>query len=284
MFSYSKDSITVASILDSRKPNKRGTSPIKIRVTHNRVRKYYSTGKDLTPSEWEQLPRAKSQNSKLTRESVENSFSLVKANVEALAEKGGFSFDALNLRLSKAKGVFCLIKLKYPERHKEHFEALKIIFKKLGISIDKQCGDVCRLRGYSWDKNAYFNFDAETFTQYLDPIEELEKKMLAQAEPFTIQKKSLVSNNSTEQRVKSIISKISASNADITDTYEDWFKIACALASEFGEGGRQYFQEVSKNYSGYNPGYCDTLFSKCISNSYGYNIGTFFHIAGLYGI
>ena len=46
----------------------------------------------------------KSRNWKDIRESIENSFSLVRRNVETLAEKGGFSFDALNLRLSKATG------------------------------------------------------------------------------------------------------------------------------------------------------------------------------------
>lgn len=104
MFSYSKDGITVASILDKRKQNKKGNFPIKVRVTYKRVRKHYSTGKDLTIEEWNILPSSKSRLLKETRESIENSFSLVKTNVENLAEKGEFSFDALNLRLSKANG------------------------------------------------------------------------------------------------------------------------------------------------------------------------------------
>ncbi|OXB23529.1 integrase [Flavobacterium tructae] len=104
MFSYSKDGITVASILDKRKQNKKGSYPIKIRVTYKRIRKHYSTGKDLTIEEWNLLPQSKNRLLKETRESIENSFSLVKANVENLAEKGEFSFDALNLRLSKANG------------------------------------------------------------------------------------------------------------------------------------------------------------------------------------
>jgi len=104
MFNYSKDGITVASFLDNRKENSKGTYPIKIRVTYKRVRKYYSTGKDLSQAAWDSLPGSKTRNSKELRESIENSFSLVKSNVETLAEKGGFSFDTLNLRLSKATG------------------------------------------------------------------------------------------------------------------------------------------------------------------------------------
>ena len=99
MFSYSKDGITIASILDKRKENKNEKFPVKIRVTFKRIRKYYSTGKDLTIEEWNILPSVKSKNLKEIRESIENSFSLVKSNVEVLAEKGGFSFDSLNFFL-----------------------------------------------------------------------------------------------------------------------------------------------------------------------------------------
>ena len=48
MYNYSKDGITVSSILDDRKENKNGSYPVKIRVTFKRVRKYYSTGKMLS--------------------------------------------------------------------------------------------------------------------------------------------------------------------------------------------------------------------------------------------
>lgn len=104
MFSYSKDGITVSPMFDKRKVNQKGTYPVKIRVTYKRVRHYYSTGISLTAEQWEILPSSKSKLLKEIRESIENSFGLVKKNVEALAEKGGFSFDTLNLRLSKATG------------------------------------------------------------------------------------------------------------------------------------------------------------------------------------
>ena len=47
MFSFSKDGITIATMLDDRKANKKGSYPVKIRVTYKRIRKYYSTGKNL---------------------------------------------------------------------------------------------------------------------------------------------------------------------------------------------------------------------------------------------
>ena len=36
-------------------------------------------------------------------------------------------------------------------------------FKKFGINIDKSCKDICRLRGYSIDIDAYFNHNASVF-------------------------------------------------------------------------------------------------------------------------
>ncbi|WP_101573118.1 site-specific integrase [Alistipes sp. cv1] len=104
MYNYSKDGITVSSILDDRKENKNGSYPVKIRVTFKRVRKYYSTGKMLSVDDWGRLPNTRSHELGEIRKDIENSFSLVKANVIALAEKGEFTFDALNVRLSRNAG------------------------------------------------------------------------------------------------------------------------------------------------------------------------------------
>lgn len=104
MFKYSKDGITVLTVLDTRRAKASGLYPVKVQVIYQRNQKYYGTGKELTPQDWERLPNGKSKELKEIRESVENSFSLVRMNVEALAERGGFSFDALNVRLGKATG------------------------------------------------------------------------------------------------------------------------------------------------------------------------------------
>ncbi len=53
MYNYSHNGITIASILDERCETKSRKFPVKIRVTFNRDRKYYSTGKSLSPIEWE---------------------------------------------------------------------------------------------------------------------------------------------------------------------------------------------------------------------------------------
>lgn len=104
MYTYSKDGIVVSTVLDSRTINKEGKYPIKVKVYHQRKPKYYSIGICLTKGEWDKLAESKSSESKKIRQAIESSFSLVRMNVEALAEKGTFSFNTLNLRLGKATG------------------------------------------------------------------------------------------------------------------------------------------------------------------------------------
>jgi len=98
MFFYSKELITVATMLDTRTQKANGSYPVKIRVNRKCVRAYYPTGKSLTKEDWLALPSNKSHAAKALRESIENSFSLVRWNVEMLLEKGLFSFEALDSR------------------------------------------------------------------------------------------------------------------------------------------------------------------------------------------
>jgi len=91
-------------MLDTRKVNAQGKYPVKIRVNYKRVREYFPTGKDLSKEEWENLPEQRSRHFKDIREDIQNTFELVKMNVEALAEKGDFSFHLLKNRMGKTIG------------------------------------------------------------------------------------------------------------------------------------------------------------------------------------
>lgn len=104
MFKYSKDGIVVSSILDTRTPNKESKYPVKIKVYYLKKPKYYSTGICMNNEEWEKIPNSRSSTIRSIKEAIESSFSLIRMNVEALAEKGTFSFNTLNMRLGKATG------------------------------------------------------------------------------------------------------------------------------------------------------------------------------------
>jgi len=175
-------------------------------------------------------------------------------------------------------GVFCLIPIKYPEKHKEHFEALKICFEKVGIIIDKSCGDVSRLRGYSFDSDAYFNENAVLFER----IFEYKNLKKTETKSKSYNKLRVIEGNSSN-RILKIIKKINESQTDITETYDQWFQIACALANEFGEDGREMFHQISQVNPKYSIHSNDSLFNSCLENNYSFNIGTFFYWAEKYG-
>lgn len=101
MFKYSKDGISVLLVLDTRRAKKSGLFPVKIQVVHARIQKYYSTGKDMSQEEWKSLPDSKSHRLIAIRTDIANSFSIIKRQVELLANKGDFCFEALNTRLGR---------------------------------------------------------------------------------------------------------------------------------------------------------------------------------------
>ena len=67
-------------------------------------------------------------------------------------------------------GYWLLIPIAYPEKHELHFEFLAQYFKTKNINIDKACKDVCRLRFYSYDPQAYFNHSAKLLQAHFKPI------------------------------------------------------------------------------------------------------------------
>ena len=178
------------------------------------------------------------------------------------------------------RGVFGLIPIRFPEKHKEHFEALKVAFSKLGIVLDKACGDVTRLRIYSYDKDAYFNENAVMFNEIFEY--KFDTSYLPKNE---IIENSSQNNEDTFKKVQRILNEIENTGIDITKNYNQWFNIGCALANEFGEEGREFFHVASRNHNKYNPESCDNLYSTCLERKYSeIGIGTFFHWAREYDL
>ncbi len=173
----------------------------------------------------------------------------------------------------RGKGYWGLIPVpkSTPEVHKQRFAALIKDFKEFGIILDPSGSDVCRLRIYSWDKDAYFNHSAIAYTKLLQPHQKIYSRPVL---------------SDTRNKVETIISQIKERRIDITEDYkESWFKIASALANEFGEAGRGYFHEISMFHPRYNIKETDRMFDACLKHEYKkVTIGTFFHIASEYGI
>jgi len=165
-------------------------------------------------------------------------------------------------------GLWGLIRISHPEKHKEQFFAISQVFKSLGINIDQSCKDVSRLRGYSYDPEGQFNYNAIPFVHTSQPQR---KKQI-----------TVANQKDNYHKVQHCIDQLNGT--DITQGYQNWFSLGCSLASEFGESGRNFFHEISRYHSEYDPHQTDRQYDHCINNHYGYSIGTFFEICKQHNI
>lgn len=168
-------------------------------------------------------------------------------------------------RSVSGNGYFVIIPLKYPEEHKAQFEKLIRVFDEMGITIDKACGDVSRLRCQSYDIHQYVNMSAKPFSGIYREPKSIFPKYTYDYDEFD-----------TEDKVANLCREISQRHIDITGTYDDWVKIGAALSS-LGESGRRWFHLCSSQNCGYNAGECDHKFNNLIRSNRRIGIGTFFH-------
>ncbi len=175
-------------------------------------------------------------------------------------------------------GYFVVVPIKYPGKHDMQFEALHRMYERLGVNIDISGKDVSRLRGYSWDSAAYINHEASPYGKV---YEEPQLVKLS----FNSTKYARRSGNDTRTWVEKYITALSAKGIDITEGYKQWLRLGFAFATEFGEAGRQYFHDVSRNYSGYKPGAADKQYTHCLnSRGHGVTIKTFFYLCKAQGV
>ena len=67
-------------------------------------------------------------------------------------------------------GLWGLVPIAYPERHGQHFDALKRIFAHYHIMLDDKPRNVASLRGYSYDPAGYFARQVMLFELYDEPL------------------------------------------------------------------------------------------------------------------
>lgn len=176
------------------------------------------------------------------------------------------SSDGVNTK----DGMYAIIKLQKKTSLIKAFKHFKARLQRIGINIDESCKDYTRLRFFSYDSSAYYNKKAVPFV--------IPKKQKIKKTNYT----GNASKTDTE-KVEAIINLIEQQSIDITSSYEDWYKIAGAFYSAFGDSGRDYFHRVSRFYRDYNRKSTDNKFNNCM-NMKNVTLSTFFHIASSYGL
>jgi len=66
------------------------------------------------------------------------------------------------------------------------------------------------------------------------------------------------------EKIENVLQQIESSSKDVTSGVENWFKIGCAIASEFGISGSGYFHRTSRFHPDYNFQKCETEYKRCL--------------------
>ena len=181
-------------------------------------------------------------------------------DVDALkAYLGGLPFIYYAGLSCSGRGVFALVKIADPTKHREYFRALADLFIKVGYKVDESGKDVCRLRVASWDASPIFNPDSEVWSVL--PI---------------IEKRTFTSRQVTETDEMLLCAGaeyITRFAVDITQGRNNWLAIGSCIKSILGASGEDMFVALSR----YHPQYreSDTRKTYRTISGNGYGIGVF---------
>ncbi|MEI7581195.1 BT4734/BF3469 family protein [Runella sp.] len=132
------------------------------------------------------------------------------------------------------------IPIAYPERHGQHFDALKRIFWGFGLVLDKACCDVSRLRGYSYDPDVYLNEKAKVFALCDEPKKVVTKYVQRSRTSYTQQNDPLaaclniIQNSNNGERHHALLKSARLAGGYIAAGLLDEAQAVDELENEFG--------------------------------------------------
>ena len=194
----------------------------------------------------------------------------VMKKVPAILEK--LKYIAYFSKSISGDGYFAIVKLENPNHFKQHYLALEQEMKSYGITLDKTCKDITRLRFASYDAECYYNPDATTYYWEVDTTQ-----------PPKVKTQQYISSStmSDHERIVNELNFLMSQNIAINDDYDTWFKMGMALNSTFGEEGRELFHQFSRLSNKYDEVECNTQYDNIVSHydaDSEITLGTLFHI------
>lgn len=140
------------------------------------------------------------------------------------------------------------------DNHKDYFNSLRIYFlDNYQIELDKSGSDVSRLCFSSWDKDIFYNSHSEIYIDFL----EIDTKIKTSEVKITKDKNLSLSKsayateglNKSEDRtlIKNIIKYLTKRNMSITESYDNWVKVALGISYSFSyDVGEKYFIQLCR--------------------------------------
>lgn len=146
-------------------------------------------------------------------------------------------------RSISGNGLFAIIKLAYPDRHGEQFDALQEyfnslpLFQHLGLTLDTKCRDIPRLRVLAHNATSKVNADAVPFTGLPKP----------KRSEYRSTYHRYSGADETLKAVDYCVRQIEARRIDLTADRDEWIKLGYALRN-LGQEGRDYYHRISRFY------------------------------------
>ena len=181
-------------------------------------------------------------------------------NVDALKDLlGGLPFIFYAGLSCSGRGVFALIKIADPTKHREYFRALSEYFGGIGYRVDESGKDVCRLRVASYDAEPIFNAKSEVWSELPRVVAPTYTPRLAMA--------------TDERLLLAGVDYITRHGIDITQGRNNWLAIGSCVKSILGARGEEVFVSLSRYHQKYRE--YDTRKTYRTISGAGYGIGVF---------
>ena len=168
---------------------------------------------------------------------------------------------ALLMRSCSGIGYFGLVKLAYPERHKEQFKALIKDYSAIGITLDKACSNIGRVRFASWDDHEHIYIN-ENVVPYKglegeqSQLVSLSSRQTYRSHHESVEHRAEDNSNFWEQQraqdrlIEVIVQELVGNHRNIAESYDEWVKAGWALRSH--PYGLHLFHQLSRCSSKYN--------------------------------
>ena len=167
----------------------------------------------------------------------------------------------LLMRSCSGTGYFGLVRLAYPERHKDQFKALLKEYAAIGIMLDKACSNIGRVRFASWDdpEHIYINENVVPYKgleEDQSQLVSLASRQAYRSHPANVDYQVEGNSNFWEQQrvqdrlIEVIVQELVGNHRNIAESYDEWVKAGWALRPH--PYGLHLFHQLSRCSSKYN--------------------------------
>ncbi len=160
---------------------------------------------------------------------------------------------ALLMRSCSGTGYFGLVRLAYPDRHKAQFKALLCEYAAIGITLDKQCGNIGRVRFASWDapEHIYINERAVAYAGVYEEQEALPERVYIPINGNSNTQYAIRDGLNRDnhdvilRKAERLVQKIERRGVDILGCYDEWVRCGMALYDVDAVAGYDLWKRVS---------------------------------------